>query len=144
MAEVWDLFPFWLTRIEVVTTSCCNCMIISVSQFHTKAGRIQNTDPGHKTHVEHIHTYEEVSIFPDCFSGVKYNTSKTRNGQLICWDTVWERALSMNLSMLLHLVLHISPSFVRMDNNSFFWMGWGWGAAGLMGDGIWLPSQPLP
>lgn len=67
----------------------------------------------------------------------------TRNRQSIYSDTVWERALSMNLSVLLHLVLHISPqSFVRSDNNSVWEEGWLGLTVG--GGGIWLPSQPLP
>lgn len=59
----------------------------------------------------------------------------TRNGELIHSDTVWERALSMNLSALFHIMLHIPPSFVHRDNNSVW-------EEGMMG-GIQLPSQPL-
>lgn len=56
-------------------------------------------------------------------------------------DTVWERALSTNLSVLLDLELHIPPSFVHRDNNSIWEREGGYGAD--RGDLVTFPTTAI-
>lgn len=96
---------------------------------------------GLKTHVEPIHTDDKHSFFPDCFFGVKWETSMTWNGQLIHSDTVWEKGVVHEPQRVVPSCVTPSlPSFVYRDNNSVEDQeGVDWSDGG-----IWLPFQTLP